>query len=150
MFMKHAISRLLVAAGILCAGPAMAQAPVSVTGVWARATAPGQTDGAVYMSLVSKGGDTLTGAESPDADMAMLHSTMRMGGMSGMKDVDALALPAGKVVMLAPHGYHLMLMGLKHGLKAGQKIELDLEFAKAGKVHVTAPVEPLGASGPPG
>ncbi len=43
-----------------------------------------------------------------------------------------------------------MLMGLKHPLKAGEKLELELDFTKAGKVHVSVPVQPLAASGPPG
>jgi copper(I)-binding protein len=124
--------------------------PVSVSGAWARATAPGQTDGVAYMVLESAAGDRLTGAASPGADMAMLHSTTQQGGMSGMQDMDGLDLPAGQNVALAPHGLHLMLMGLKHPLKAGDKLELELDFAKAGKVHVSVPVQPLAASGPPG
>jgi copper(I)-binding protein len=124
--------------------------PVSVSGAWARATAPGQMDGVAYMTLASAAGDRLTGAVSPDAGMAMLHSTTQQGGMSGMQDVDGLDLPAGQEVALAPHGLHLMLMGLKHPLVAGEKLELELDFAKAGKMHVTVPVQPLGASGPPG
>jgi len=124
--------------------------PVSVSGAWARATAPGQTDGVAYMTLESKAADRLTGAASPDADMAMLHSTTQQGDMSGMQDMDGLDMPAGQKVTLAPHGMHLMLMGLKHPLVAGEKLDLELDFAKAGKLHVTVPVQPLGASGPPG
>ncbi len=124
--------------------------PVSISGAWARATAPGQTDGVAYLTLSSAAGDRLTGAESPDAEMAMLHDTTQQGGMSGMQDMDGLDLPAGQKVALVPHGMHLMLMGLKHPLVTGEKLDLELDFAKAGKVHVTVPVQPLGASGPPG
>jgi copper(I)-binding protein len=80
----------------------------------------------------------------------MLHSTTEHGGMSGMQDMDGLDLPAGKRVALAPHGMHLMLMGLKHPLVAGGKIDIELDFTNAGRVHVTVPVQPLAASGPPG
>jgi copper(I)-binding protein len=128
---------------------AWAQAPVSVSGAWARASAPGQTDGAVYLSLYSAAGDTLTGADTPAADMAMLHSTTSKGGMSGMQDMDSLPLPPGKMVTLAPHGMHLMLMGLKKPLKAGQSVDVDLTFAKSGKMHLSVPVQPLSAAGPP-
>jgi len=125
-------------------------APIEVSGAWARATAPGQTDGVVYMVLNSAAADRLTSAASPDAEMAMLHGTTQKDGMSGMQDIESLALPAHKKVVLAPHGTHLMLMGLRHPLMAGATLEIDLVFAKAGKVHVTVPVQPLGASGPPG
>ena len=137
-------------AALLLPSAAAHAAPVEVTGAWARATAPGQTDGVVYMVLTSDAGDRLTSAGSPESDMAMLHSTTQQGGMSGMQDMDGLDLPAHRSVALAPHGMHLMLMGLKHPLVAGEKLQLDLDFAKAGKMHVTVPVLPLGASGPPG
>jgi copper(I)-binding protein len=72
-----------------------------------------------------------------------------MNGMSGMSDMDALPLPAGKTVTLAPHGMHVMLMDLKHKLVAGQTVEVDLSFAKAPGIRVKAPVQPIGASAPP-
>jgi copper(I)-binding protein len=134
----------------MLASASVRAAPVDITGAWARATAPGQNAGVAYMVLNSATGDRLMGAESPDADMAMLHSTTQHGGMSGMQDVDGVDLPAHTKIVLAPHGLHLMLMGLKHPLAAGGKLELDLDFAKAGKMHVSVPVQPLGASGPPG
>jgi len=134
----------------LMASPALAQSPVTVSGAWARATAPGQTTGAVYMSLTSPRDDALTGIASPQADMAMLHKTVHEGHMTDMEDMDALQLPAGKKVTLAPHGMHVMLMGLKSPLKAGETVSLDLNFLNSGTEHITVPVEPLGASGPPG
>jgi copper(I)-binding protein len=123
-------------------------ASVQASGAWARATAPGQTDGVVYMVLNSGVDDRLIAAATDAAGMAMLHSTRQLGGMSGMADMDGLDLPAHKDVALAPHGMHLMLMGLKHPLVAGEKLDLELDFAKAGRMHVMVPVLPLGASGP--
>jgi len=129
--------------------PAFAQTPVSVHDAWARATAPGQTTGAVYMSLTSPAGDTLTGISSPDAGAAMLHKTTQMNGMSGMTDMDTLPLPAGTKITLAPQGMHVMLMDLKHPLVAGQNVEVDLTFAKSPGIHVKAPVQPISAAAPP-
>ncbi len=137
---------------VLLAGsvrPAWAQA-VQVRGAWARATAPGQDTGVVYLSMTSPVADRLVAVSSPDAGMAMLHATTESGGMSGMTDVDGVAVPAGGTVKLVPHGMHVMLMDLKHGLVAGTEIGLDLKFAKAGVLHVHVPVQPIGAAGPPG
>jgi copper(I)-binding protein len=53
-------------------------------------------------------------------------------------------------VALAPGALHIMLMGLKHPLVAGSAVALDLTFTHAGVVHVRVPVQPIGASGPPG
>ncbi len=123
--------------------------PVLVSGAWSRATAPHQDSGVVYLSVTAPAGDTLTGASSPDAAQAMLHRVTHQGAMSGMADMGSVSIPAGGTVRLAPDGDHVMLMGLKHPLKPGDSVRLDLAFRRAGVVHVTAPVQPLGASGPP-
>jgi copper(I)-binding protein len=138
------------AVALLLAAPLTAvQAQVVVTGAWARASLPHQDDAAVYLSLTSKGGDTLTGAASPEADMAMLHKTTEGGGgMSGMADVDSVALPAGKTVSFSPGTMHIMLMGLKHPLKPGGTVSLSLNFTHAGSKMITVPVKPVTASGP--
>lgn len=141
--------RTLCALIVLLAG-AMGSQPVEITGAWARATAPGQDTGVVYLTITSRAADRLVALSSPEAGMAMLHATTQAGGMSGMADVDGVDVPAGEMVRLAPHGMHVMLMDLKHGLVAGGQIGLDLTFAKAGVVHVRVPVQPIGAAGPPG
>ena len=116
----------------------------TVTGAWARATAPVAKDGAVYFTI--KGGsaaDRLTGAK---ADMmvamsATLHKTaMESGGMMSMASVKAVPVPAGKTVTFKPGGYHVMLMGLKAPLKVGAAFKLTLVFAKAGAKSVTVTV----------
>jgi len=147
--LKNASCAAILLATFLASLPAHAQPQVAVRDAWARATAPGQTAGAVYMSITSPAGDTLTGVSSPDAGAAMLHKTTESGGMSDMSDMETLKLPAGKVITLAPKGMHVMLMDLKHPLAAGQAIEIDLTFAKSGTVHVKAPVLPITASAPP-
>jgi len=132
------------------AAPAGAQQPtVAVHDAWARATAPGQTVGAVYMTLSTPVSDSLIGVSSPDAGAAMLHRTMKMNGMTGMSDVDSVPIQAGRKVILAPNGIHVMLMDLKHPLMPGQTVEVDLTFSNSASVHVKAPVQPITASAPP-
>ena len=63
-----------------------------------------------------------------------------------MRQVDAIALPAGKTVKLEPGGYHLMFVGLKAPLKAGDKFPMKLKFEKAGELTVDVRVEPAGAT----
>ncbi|HTR17105.1 MAG TPA: copper chaperone PCu(A)C [Acetobacteraceae bacterium] len=141
-------SRLLPA--LLCMGfslPAMAAPQVQVERPWARATAPHQTDAAVYLTLRSPGGDRLIGVGSPMADHASLHETVKENGVSRMRDVPGgIPLPAGQTVTLRPGGFHIMLIGLHHPLVAGQTVTLDLSFEKAGTVEVLAGVEKLGAN----
>ena len=64
-------------------------------------------------------------------------------GMMKMRPLAALPLAQDKPLKLAPGGYHLMLMGLKVPLKAGETFPLTLKFAHASPMTVTVTVEPL-------
>jgi copper(I)-binding protein len=83
--------------------------------------------------------DVLKAASTPKAEAVELHqTTMTADGVMQMRQIkDGLAIEAGKVLALKPGGAHLMLLGLKEGLAAGDTLPLTLEFAKAGAVEVT-------------
>jgi len=121
-----------------------------VTGAWARATAPHQDTAAIYLVVHSDKPTKLIGAETPAADMAMLHRTARSGGMSDMQDVEAVDIPAHGTAAFSPGGMHIMLMGLKHGLVAGDSVDLMLSFADGERLRLAVPVQPIRAAGPPG
>lgn len=123
---------------------------VEVTGAWSRATPGGVRTGVAYMEITSKGstGDRLVAARSDAAARVELHDHIHEDGVMKMRSVEAIEIPAGSTVKLAPGGLHLMLMELKQPLKAGEELDLTLVFDKAGEVQVTASVEPIGATGP--
>lgn len=116
---------------------------------YARATAAGQPIGGGFMKLANDGpaADKLLSASAPVAGSVELH-TMRMeGDVMRMRQVDAIDLPAGATVELKPGGLHMMFIGLKQPLKAGDKFPLTLRFEKAGEVTVQVNVEaPKAAS----
>jgi copper(I)-binding protein len=115
----------------------------------ARATAAGQAVGGGYFKLVNGGAaDKLVAARSPAAASVELHSMRMEGDVMRMRQVDAIELPAGQTVELKPGGLHLMLMGLKAPLKAGDSVPVTLRFEKAGEVTVQLKVEAPGASAP--
>jgi periplasmic copper chaperone A len=60
-----------------------------------------------------------------------------------MKKIDAIGIPAGKVVEIKPGGYHIMLMGLRKPLKEGYKVKLNLQFEKSGIIKVQAELKPM-------
>lgn len=108
----------------------------------ARPTNAGQQVGVGYLKLSNQGAaDRLLSATSPAAASVEMHSMAMEGDVMKMRQVDAIELPAGQTVELKPGGYHLMLMGLKAPLKAGDKLPLTLRFEKAGEVVVTVNVE---------
>jgi len=143
--------RIVFAAALLIAGPALAQAPgVQVENAWARATAAGAKAGAIYLTLTDKSApDRVVGASTPVAATAELHETVNDNGVMRMRPVAGLALETGKAVVLKPGGYHLMLMGLRERLKPGDTFPLTLVFEKAGTVTVTVTVAAAGASEAP-
>jgi copper(I)-binding protein len=124
-------------------------AGVTVHDAWARATPPGMTVAAAYLTLA--GGsrpDRLLGASTPRAAMTELHVVTESDGMSGMRQTDGVEIPAGATVALAPQGTHVMLMGLEEPLVAGQRFPLTLRFAEAGTVTVIVVVRAPGESPP--
>ncbi len=112
---------------------------------WARASA-GKT-GAAYLVIVNKGAadDRLVSATTPVAQKAEPHMTTDDNGVMKMRPVDGIDIKAGATAELKPGGLHLMLMGLKAPLKAGQSFPLTLTFEKAGAIDATVVVEKAGA-----
>ncbi len=149
----HHVARSIVVALLLslagcsaAASPATSPAPgagIAVSDAWVRAVASASETSGGYLTIANSGGqdDALTGAASPVAASVEVHETsMDSSGMAGMHPVDSVPVGAGQTVKLQPGGYHLMIMGLTKPLKAGDTVELDLTFQRAGKVVVQAEV----------
>jgi periplasmic copper chaperone A len=148
------LSKLALAALIIGFGtPALAQATgntsITVEQSWARATPGGAKTGAAYMTLDNKSGtaDRLTGVSSDVADKLQIHEMKVENGVMKMREIaGGLPIPAGGSVALKPGSYHVMLIGLKKPLTAGEKFPLTLTFEKAGNISVTVPVQAMGAT----
>lgn len=138
-----------LAAALLAVTAAAADAPTA-RNAWARATPPGSETAAVYLTIRGgAGADRLESASTPRATMTHLHSVDDSGGMTRMRAVDGLDVPAGHDVTLAPQGLHLMLMGVDRPLVAGERFPVTLHFTHGGDLVVDVQVVPATASGPP-
>jgi len=117
----------------------------TVKDAWVRLPPPGASIAAAYLTLEAKQPLTLSGAQSPVAETVELHSMTMKNGIMEMRYLPTLALEAGKPVKLEPGGLHLMLINLKKPLKAGDQVQLVLDFKHgkrmAGTVHVHAIVK---------
>jgi copper(I)-binding protein len=149
--------RHLLAAALLLAAAMPATAhdfkagPITIGHPWARPTAAGQPVGGGFMKFSNAGAaDRLVAVSAGVSATVELH-TMRMeGDVMRMRQVDAIELPAGGSVELKPGGLHLMFIGLKQPLKAGETFPATLRFEKAGEVVVQFKVEtPTGAAPAP-
>lgn len=77
----------------------------------------------------------------------MLHGNVIENGVARMSPAEALEIPAGGEVVLAPKSaYHLMIMGLKQPLAEGDTFPVTLIFEHAGKVDVTFVTAAAGAT----
>ena len=143
-FPAFAAFLLLTAAGSAAAAP-KAAGPISVSGVWSRPATAGLPTGVAYLTLTDQApaADRLVSASSPKAGRVSLHHSVLKGGVMSMLAVpDGLDLPPGYAVTLAPGGYHLMLEGLKGGLKVGETYPLTLRFAHARPMTIQVQVRP--------
>lgn len=131
----------LLAFALLSCSPAPGAPDIQLTDAWARASVPGQTAGAAFLTIRNRGGaDDALVEISTVAGSANVHSTSMAGGIMRMRKLERLAIPAGATVKLEPGGMHAMLTDLRQPLLAGDDIELSLRFEKAGQRTLTARV----------
>lgn len=147
--MKRAV---FAAAALFALAPAaFAQGPaIEIRHAWLRLPPNGSTSAAGYLDAVNgaKQPDRLVGASCACAAHVMVHEMSTTGGVMRMREAaGGLAVqPAGEL-RLQPGGDHLMLMGLKAPLKAGERLPLTLEFARSGKMTVEAEVRTAPPAG---
>lgn len=141
---------LIAIAGMLISASAMASdytiGNIHVSDPRARATAPAQPAGAVYLTLenLGKSPEKLIAAASPVAKTAEIHTMSMQNNVMSMREVSGIELqPSDKISMQPGHGYHIMLMGLKQPLKLGDTFPLTLKFDKSGTLKILVSVEDL-------
>jgi copper(I)-binding protein len=142
------LMKRLIFSSLLAVAASSAYAQVSIDQAWTRATVPGQPVGAVYMTINSPTQVTLLQAETDAAKDVQIHTMHHHDGVMRMREHGQIQIIPDKPVTLAPGGMHLMLIGLKAPLKAGESVDVKLTFKDAKGVvsHTTisAPVKPIG------
>ncbi len=131
--------RLLLASALFTA--LVAHAQVKVDDPWVRATVAPQKATGAFMQLTSTKAAKVVAASSPVAETVEIHEMKMDDGVMKMRAVDALALPAGQAVALKPGSYHVMLMGLKAPIKAGETVPLTLTVEGEDKQRTTVEIK---------
>lgn len=116
---------------------------ITITNPWVRVVPPGSANTAGYMVIRSKGvNDALIKASVPMsfAMMTELHRSIMdpATGQMTMVQQKSIPVPRNGARALKMGDYHLMIMGLKGNVTAGQKVPITLTFRRAGTVKVTA------------
>ena len=78
---------------------------------------------------------TIVGASSPAFEDVSLHETRVVDGVSRMRAVPELVVPADGSMTLEPGGLHLMLMQPRAALQAGSTIEIVFELKGGGTLR---------------
>jgi copper(I)-binding protein len=127
--------------------------PLRIGSPWTRATPKGASVAGGYMSITNNGpvADRLIGGTVVVAGRFEIHRMVMEEGVARMRPVvGGLVVPPGETVEFKPGSSHLMLMGLRQALHAGETVKGTLEFEKAGKVEIEYAVEAMGAATPAG
>jgi copper(I)-binding protein len=119
---------------------------ITVTGVWMREPAEGQTRTAAYGTITNNGDAdvTLVSASVPfDATVEIHETIMGDDGSMQMQEVpEGFVVPAGGSFTLEPGGPHIMLIDIDPADITGT-IDVTMVFDDGTEVTVGAPVRPL-------
>jgi copper(I)-binding protein len=128
---------------------------------WIRLPAVPGRPAAGYLTLVGGQADaTLVAVTTPAAARTELHETMKMAAPAGheampgmghgattMRPLEALPLPAGQTVKLAPGSRHLMLFDMDAKVPPGASVPLRLRFADGRMLETEAKTVAAGDAG---
>jgi copper(I)-binding protein len=147
---------MLVLAGMLflsaCGANGNEGTDIEAYDYWARAALK-DGNAAAYMLLRnhSANDDALMSVSSDVAAATEIHlSQTTADGTMEMIKQESIALPVDSEVEFKPGSYHVMLIGLKQDLKAGDEITLTLHFKNHEDITLTVPVleaSNMGGSG---
>ncbi len=134
------IRALMLAAALCIPGLAAAadSTPLQVEAPYARAVPPMARNSGAFMVLRNPGEQPVRviGARSDVSEVTELHTHIHDRGVMRMRRVDFIEVPARGQVELKPGGYHVMLIGLKRPLQAGDPVHLVLTLDNGGQIKV--------------
>lgn len=106
-----------------------ASAELLITDAYMREPAPGQPNGAIYMTIEShdEASVRIVGASTPVAERAEIHEHRHADGMMRMRRVEEVSIEPGAPFVFRPHGHHLMVFGIKPGIEAGAAVPFCLQ-----------------------
>jgi copper(I)-binding protein len=110
---------------------------LQVTGAYMPAPST-ETMAAGFFTVTSSGGaDTLTAVTSDLSDEVTMDTTED----GAMREKKSFAVPAGGTLDFTSGGNHLMFAKLTHKPEQGEKVSVELHFAKSGTVRISMPVK---------
>ena len=120
-----------------------ARADILLGHPWAQATPPKALVARAYVEITNKSDDTdhLIGVTTDAAGSAEIAGIRVLQNVPNLRRLFNIDIPAGRAIVFAPGGYHILLRNLKKPLVAGDKVNIDLSFENAGDVSGVFTVE---------
>lgn len=131
------ISSVIISLALLaCSG----EGAIQINEPWIREAPPNVKVLAGYMFIknLSSEQKILTSVASSAFESVELHKTIIRDGMMQMVAQPELIIAAKSQLVLEPGSYHLMLMGSKKPLAAGDEVDLTLKFADGEEIAIVA------------
>ena len=112
----------------MMAGVSWANEDVSIENPVVREAPPGMMVTAAYATLINTTATEIAidGASSDSFHRVEIHLSQVVDGVAQMLPQHELVVPANGKVELKPGSFHLMLMGAKSQLKAGDEIDITI------------------------
>jgi len=123
------LNRLSILVLLMLSLPAAAES-LQITEAWIKNLPMAVPVRAGYMHISNNQNTeiTIVSLQSKSFESIEIHQSMEVNGMMGMRPVDALSIPAGGSLELAPGGFHLMMMNPQEELVPGQKVTVTLYY----------------------
>ena len=123
-------------------------ADIEIEGAYARASIPNVPNSAAFFVIKNNSDKdiAITSANSDIAQKNELHTHIKENQMMKMMKIEKLVVPAKSSLELKSGGDHVMLIGLKKELKAGDEISLELSFSDGDKKSIKVPVKDLAST----
>lgn len=132
----------------LIAAPAFACKWLTLSDAWIRT--PSGPNAAAYFTIENTDAkaDAIVGASSDCCEAVELHTILREDGVMKMRPMERLDLAPGESAEFKPGSMHVMLIGLKQPLKAGDEVAVTFDFERAHDKVIGFPVGEAPLPGP--
>jgi len=149
MILRHFLAAAAAAAFVSSAAAhEYALGALAIAHPYAIETAATARTGAGYLSVTnnSTAPDRLLAIRT-DFPRTEIHTVdVDARGVARMHPVEALEIPPGSTITLAPQGLHVMFMGLTAPLSAGESIPAVVVFEEAGEIAVEFEIKKRAAA----
>ena len=121
----------------------LVSAEITVDNSWVAAPPPGSRVLAAYMNIENPDSSErrLVSVSSAQFAEVEIHNSTMKNGMMMMEPLSVIVIPANGSVELSSGGLHMMLMDPVKYFKAGDTVELKLNFEQGPALNVQVPVK---------